>query len=265
MEAGEEAAGLMPIGEVQLARARALPLFSGCGDDAFRKLTNGAFLQRFPAGLTLLLEGDQADFLYVLLDGAVELQGSWNDRDTTLAVLRPVSTFILAAVVLEASSLMSARTLERSDILMLSGEAIRGTMADDTPFAVAVAQELAGCYRGLVRALKNQKMRGGAERLANYLIKERHRQGGAATFTLPYEKRVLASLLGMTAENLSRAITTLAGYGVEVRGPHVTIVRPAVLERLAKPDPLIDNHQPMSDALTGKAQREAWPRGDQAA
>ena len=105
-------------------------------------------------------------------------------------------------------------------------------------------------------------MRGGLERLANYLITQRLRQGGEPSFELPHEKRMLASLLGMTPENLSRSLSALADYGVEVHGPMVTITRPTVLERLAKPDPLIDNHQPVTDALTGKAQRERWPLPD---
>jgi CRP/FNR family transcriptional activator FtrB len=249
----------MPIREADLERVRALPLFAACSDSTFRDVAGGAFLQRFPAGTTLLLEGDHVDFLYVLLDGIVELEGSWNDKETTLSILRPVSTFILAALVLDAHGLMGAKTLERSDILMLSGEAIRRAMKSDPQFAFAVAEELAGCYRGVVRALKNQKLRGGVERLANYLITQKIRQGGQPTFTLPHEKRVLASLLGMTPENLSRAFATLHDYGVETKGPEVTISRPVVLERLAKPSSLIDNHQPVIGGPVGKAQRERWP------
>lgn len=241
-----------------LERVKALPLFSGLSADVFRRLSGGAFLQRFPAGTTLLLEGDPVDFLYILLDGAVELQGAWKDKETTLAVLRPVSTFILAAVVLDADGLMSARTLERSEILMLSGEAIRRTMREDPDFAFAVSQELAGCYRGLVRAIKNQKLRGGLERLANYLLTQRVRQGNTETITLAYEKRVLASLLGMTPENLSRAFASLGPYGVKVRGPVVTVTRPDALERLARPSPLIDNHMPPQEHLPGKGERERW-------
>lgn len=249
----------MPIRSADLERVRSLPLFADMPDRLFAELCGGAFLQRYPAGTTLLSEGDPVDFLYVLLDGSVELEGTWNDKATTLAILRPVSTFILAAVALEADSLMSAHTIERSDILMLSGEALRRCMKQDAAFSFAVAQELAGCYRGLVRALKNHKLRGGIERLANYLITQQVRQGGAETFTLPHEKRVLASLLGMTPENLSRAFAQLTGYGVTVHGPEVSITRPVVLRRLAKPDPLIDNHMPLIDGLTSKAQRERWP------
>jgi CRP/FNR family transcriptional regulator, transcriptional activator FtrB len=245
----------MTMRPADLERARAIPLFSQMTQHSFDGITAGAFLQRFPAGTTMLLEGDRIDFLYVLLDGLVELEGTWNDRETTLAVLKPVSTFILAAVVLDAEGLMSARTVERSEILMLPGESIRRAMKQDAQFACSVARELAGCYRGVVRAVKNQKLRGGVERLANYLFTQRVRQG-SDTFTLPHEKRLLASLLGMTAENLSRAFATLSEYGLEVRGPQVTIGKPSALHRLAKPCPYIDNHLPPGGKSIGKAERE---------
>lgn len=248
----------MTMRPADLERVKALPLFRGASPETFRDVTAGAFLQRFPAGTTLLLEGDQVDFLYVLLDGIVELQGAWKDKETTLAVLRPVSTFILAAVVLEADALMSARTLERSEILMLSGQALRRTMRQDVDFGFAVAQELSGCYRGLVRTVKSHKLRGGAERLANYLITQRIRQGMNDTLTLPHEKRILASLLGMTPENLSRAFASLSSHGVVVHGPEVTLTRPEALERLARPSPLIDNHMPPQSRILGKGEVESW-------
>lgn len=248
----------MPIRTADLERVKALPLFSAASDELFRDVLGGAFLQRFPAGTMLLTEGDPVDFLYVVLDGAVELEGTWNDKSTTLAVLRPVSTFILAAVVLDSEGLMGARTLEASQLLMVSGEALRRAMQRDGAFCFTVAQELAGCYRGVVRALKSQKLRGGIERLANYLISQQAQQGGAETFTLPHEKRVLASLLGMTPENLSRALAALADYGVVVNGPVVTIARPVVLNRLAKPDPLIDHRAPAADVASGAAELERW-------
>jgi CRP/FNR family transcriptional activator FtrB len=248
----------MTMRESDLDRVKALPLFSKTSPEVFRDVTGGAFLQRFPAGTTLLMEGDPVDFLYVLLDGMVELQGSWKEKETTLALLRPVSTFILAAVVLDADALMSARTLDRSEILMISGESLRRVMRQDADFSFTVAQELSGCYRGLVRAVKNQKLRGGVERLANYLVTQRIRQDLIETIVLPHEKRVLASLLGMTPENLSRAFASLAKYGVVVRGGEVTLNRPEALERLARPSPLIDNHMPLADAAIGKAESERW-------
>ncbi|HWA61898.1 MAG TPA: cyclic nucleotide-binding domain-containing protein [Caulobacteraceae bacterium] len=230
----------MSIRATDLGRIQALPLFAGAAPETVAALTAGAYLQKLPAHTTLILEGDDTDALYVLVDGAVELVGTWNDKETSVAVLRPVSAFILAAVVVDAEALLSAETLERSEVLMIPAEAVRRAMAADGAFCLAVAREMALGYRGLVRAFKNQKLRGGVERLANYLVSERARQGGGRALTLAHEKRVLASLLGMTPENLSRAFSTLADYGVEVHGAEVVITRPEPLARLAKPTPLID-------------------------
>jgi CRP/FNR family transcriptional activator FtrB len=247
------------------SKVRSLPIWANVGDETFNRVTGGSYLQRFPANTTLLLEGDSVDFLYVLLDGQVELQGTWKDKETTLRILHPVSTFILAAVVLDAEALMSARTLERSEILMISGDAIRSSMGEDAAFAVAIARELSGSYRGLVRAIKNQKLRGGVERLANYLLTLRAKSGGGEIVHLPHEKRVLASLLGMTPENLSRAFATLGGYGVEVDGADVRLAKLRDLERLARPDPLIDNHAPRTQFPLAEAGAEVWSAEQQRA
>lgn len=242
-----------------LERCRALPLFANIRPDTFRNVTAGAHMQRFPAGTMMLLEGDAVDFLYVLLEGQVELHGTWNDQETVLAVLRPVSSFILAAVVLDADALMSARTLDRSEILMIPGDAIRKAMVDDVQFGLAVSRELAGGFRTMVRAVKNQKLRSGVERLANYLVMLRASEAGVGNnVVLSHEKRVLASLLGMTPENLSRAFAALRKYGVSVNGAVVTISNLAALRALAKPDPLIDNHAPRSGEIVTPADAEVW-------
>lgn len=239
-------------------RVKNLPLFTDVALETLRVAMAGAHLQRFPAGTVLLLEGDPVDFLYVLLDGQVELHGTWNDHETVLAILRPVSTFILAAVVLDADALMSARTLERCEILMIPGDAIRTAMRLDPRFAMAVSRDLAGCYRGLVRTIKNHKLRNSVERLANFLLSLRAADNAGSVVRLHHEKRVLASLLGMTPENLSRAFAALHAHGVSVQGALVTIANVVALEALAKPDPLIDNHAPRGGEIIAEADAEIW-------
>jgi CRP/FNR family transcriptional activator FtrB len=242
-----------------LDRIRRLALFAGMSEDSFGRMTRGALMQKYPAETVLLYEADTLDFLYIVLDGSVELHAHWHHHETTLAVLRPISTFILAAVVLEAPALMSARTLERAEIVMIPAENLRTAMREDAAFAFAAAQELSGCYRGLVRTIKNHKLRSGTERLANYLLTQQVRQGDGARIVLPHEKRILASLLDMTPESLSRAFSALAKYAVTVQGANVTLGDTAALRRLARPDALIDNHMPPRPGNDGKAAKEAWP------
>lgn len=220
---------------------RDLALFSQMADENFSALMRGAYVQNFPAQIELITEGDPSDFLHVVLSGSVDLFSAWNDRETSLATVRPISTFILAATIKDAPYLMSARTLEKSRIALIPSQDVRAVFDIDGNFARAIVTELAQCYRSVIKAQKDLKLRTSLERLANYLLRQQRRAIGAASFDLDFEKRRLASVLGMTAENLSRAFKGLQPYGLEVDGTRITITNQAEFERFAKPNPLIDD------------------------
>jgi CRP/FNR family transcriptional activator FtrB len=223
---------------------RHLPLFRDMSQANFETLMQGAYAQAFPSGLELIRQGDPADFLHVVMEGSVELYASWADRECTMAVVRPVGTFILAACIRDEPYLMSARTIERSRIILIPASDLRATFRRDTEFAVSVIHELAGCYRAVVRHAKGLKLRTSRERVASWLLRQSRLAGNTASFILPVEKRFLASYLGMTAENLSRTLKSLEVDGVKIDGARVIITDRAKLTALARPDPLIDGPAP---------------------
>ena len=237
----QETARSDPMRPDDIPRIRALPLFRDMSEVAFAEMLQAAYLQRFPPQVQLVSEGDPADFLYIVVDGAVEMFASANNRETTMMIVEPVATFILAAVLKDAVYLMSARTLMPSRVLMIPSEDLRAAMDKDSAFATAMVRELATRYRGVIKQLKNQKLRTAVERLANYLLHLKQVQGDGEQIELPADKRTVAALLGMAPENLSRAFATLKPYGVLVDGSQVSLTTPADLERLAKPTPLIDD------------------------
>lgn len=226
---------------VHIPEIRSLPLFRGMEDGNFDELVRGAYIQNFPSQIELIAEGEPSDFLHVVVEGTVELFASWNGRDTSLAMVRPIGTFILAATIRDAPYLMSARTLQKSRIVLIPSEDVRSIFEKDAGFARAVVTELAQCYRAVIKNTKNLKLRTSIERLANYLVRKQKEAGGAMSFLLEIEKRRLASYLGMTPENLSRAIKSLQAYGVTVDGSQVTITDLQVVLGLAKPTLLIDD------------------------
>jgi CRP/FNR family transcriptional regulator, transcriptional activator FtrB len=226
------------------AAIRDLPLFSDMADEHFDALVQPAFLQRFPPHVVLFERGQVPDFLCVVLEGAVELFARHHERETTIAILRPISTFILAAVVRRQPVLTAGRTLDPSRILMIPTDMVHTMMTQDNPFAHAIASELADAYRAMVQELKSQKLRTSVERLANWIIREDRQGSRAGQFDIPFDKRTLASRLGMTPENLSRNFATLTRHGVEVQGRTITISDQGLLAELANPDPLIDEIPP---------------------
>lgn len=225
----------------ELVELSELQIFSGSRAETIDNLLLGAFYQKFPAGVELARTGENADFLHVVVTGRVELFASYLDRESTIDIIGPLHTFIVAAVITDRPYLNSARVLEPSKILMLPASAVRGAMNDDAAFATKMANEMAGAYRNVIRDLKSHKLRSGLERLANWLVQRDAETGGGHRFTIPFAKKVLASRLGMAPEVLSRAFGTLGGYDVIIKGAEVEIRDPACLVRLAKPHPLMDD------------------------
>ena len=153
----------MRIGEKpEIAR---LPLFRDMDDAMRERIFSGSFLQVFPPQLTLFEVGQRADFLHVLVDGAVELYAAGGGRDTTMRIVEPVTSYILAAVINDMPYLMSARTLASSRILLVPAALMREVIKQDTALMQATMHELALGYRDLVRALTDMKLRQSAERL----------------------------------------------------------------------------------------------------
>jgi CRP/FNR family transcriptional activator FtrB len=235
-----------------LAEARNLPLFRTMLNASFDALMQSATTMRFPAGQELIRQGARAEFLHVVLEGSVELYADWQDRRTTMAVVQPVGTFILAACVRDLPYLMSARTLEPSRLAMVPASDLRAIFRRDPEFAVAIVGELAAAFRAVARHAKNLKLRTSRERVAGYLLKQSQLAGGADRYVLQVEKRLVASYLGMTAENLSRALKSLEANGVQLKGQSVTITDRAQLMAACPPDLLIDgpDPEPMSSGVS---------------
>lgn len=231
----------LSLSESDYPNIRELHLFSEMADEQLTALMRAAYVQNFPPRMELITEGDPSDFLHIVISGSVDLFSTWNGRETSMATVCPVSTFILAATIRDAPYLMSARTLEKSRIALIPSRDVRAVFDVDQGFARAIVTELAQCYRSVIKAQKNLKLRTSLERLANYLLLRQRHSGDGAEFDLRFEKRRLASMLGMTPENLSRAFKALRPYGVTIEGNRVRISDLEDLERFAKPDPLIDD------------------------
>lgn len=224
-----------------LEHVRALPLFDQMSSENFSRLTDAAFLQGFPTGVTLFHEGAQPDFLHILVDGLVEIFTEQNDVEIGISLVRPTTTLILAAIILDQPYLNSARTLSDSRVLLLPADRVREVFGLDASFARAMVHELAFAYRGAIKKLKGQMARSSIERLANWILSELRAAGEPGNLTLPFDRATLASHIGTTRENLSRSLAQLTDHGLRVQGREIVVNDLTSLERFAKPQALIDD------------------------
>lgn len=225
----------------ELQQLQELLLFSEVRLEHLDRLLDAALLQQFPAGVVLIREGAQADFLHVLIDGLAEIYTEQDGGEWGISLVNPVSTFIPAAIVSDQPYLNSARTLVESRVLLIPAKRVREIFDQDAAFARMIAKELALAYRRSVKKLKGYMARSSVERLANWILAEAKKDIYQANVVIPFDRGTLASHIGTTRENLSRSLAYLTEHGVRVRGREIVIDDKDQLAVFARPQRLIDD------------------------
>jgi CRP/FNR family transcriptional regulator, transcriptional activator FtrB len=213
---------------VDADRIRSIDLFKGVSARHFQILLKSASLRQVPQRSVVFKETGRPTVLHVLIEGSVEMFSERDDRRSTIAIIRSAKPCGLASILCDRNT-VSARTLARSQFLVVPARLIRDLIETDIGFAIATARELAADCREEIEHLKNQGLRTAPERLAYWLLCFDEDSGGSGQFVIPCDKRTLASYLGMAPEHLSRNLAALAPAGLVVHGRRVMVNnRPAL-------------------------------------
>src|SRR5262245_53457605 len=224
----------MRASDLELLRRTAL--CRAIGDDATNRLVRGAFVQALPKGATLFTEGDEAEFVHVLLKGRVCLSAAGPDGESTVVEIFPEGElFVVAAAILRLPYLVTARLATDARVLMIPVEDFRLALAGEPRLAQALLEVMARHWRLLVTQIKDLKLRPAARRLAGGLVDLADSDAGPATVRLDMDRKLLAQRLGMTPESLSRAFAALRPLGVASQGRTIRVERVEALRDYCDP------------------------------
>jgi CRP-like cAMP-binding protein len=96
---------------------------------------------------------------------------------------------------------------------------------------------MAGQWRLALRIILDLKCRSPAQRLAAFLLRLHDASDPGMPAEVPFSKRQLASRIGMQPETLSRALQTLTGNGLYLRGRQIIVTNRAAADDFRGPDP----------------------------
>lgn len=221
-----------------LEKLRAAPLFAGLGVALLERIQAISRPVNAAEGEELFRQGTYPEYLHLLLEGQVALTGMSADGSTALVeVVRPGEHFILAAVLAELPYSMTARAVAGSRLLAIEAAWLLRLMDSEPELAAALRRSVSREFGGMVRQVRDLKLRTTAQRLGCYLLGlVQDAAAETADFRLPFEKGLLAGRLGCRQENLSRAFATLREHGVETHGSRVILHDIPRLKGFALPD-----------------------------
>jgi CRP/FNR family transcriptional activator FtrB len=218
-----------------LAPLRRAGLLAGMPYAALSRMLEPAFVQPLPEGTVLCRQGETPDFLHIVVAGRVGLFGERGSDEALIEIFRPGDAFILPAVALDMPSLLTARLLDESRILMWPAEAFRSETRTNGRLAYSAMLQLCGYWRLLIGQLKDLKLLTATERLSNLLLSLAPRRGGSALVVLPGNRPLVAGLLGVAPQSLSRAFAALRPLGVSGGGREIAIADLNRLREIAGP------------------------------
>lgn len=199
-------------------------LFKNLPQNMVSKIVKNGVHRSIKRGETLFVQGDPAKHMFVVLDGWVKLVRITPGGDeVVVTVYSKGDSFGEAAAMMDGKYPVTVEAATDCHLLQMRASLISEQIKKDPDLAVAMLAATFGHLHELVREVENIKARNGAQRLATFLVAMAPVNEGSCTFSLPYDKLLLAGRLGMQPESLSRSFANLRDHGVMVSRNSVAI------------------------------------------
>lgn len=199
------------------------------------ELAARARLQDVAAAETLYREGEELSALPFLLSGEVKLtKAGPQGREYVLHLLRPGAFCDVAALYYTGGVPTSAVMVTSGRVLWLEKSALLRCLSRNPALAAYLLGVLSHRQRLFInKIVSSQGVISVSRRVAAWLL-HRSRMEKSATLHLSGTRELLARLLGVSRESLSRELNGLARAGViRLERSHIEILQRETLERSA--------------------------------
>jgi len=199
-------------------------LLSHLSCDLADSLLARASTHGYSRGETIFLQGEEAKFVYIVLEGWVKLfRITPNGAEAVVGVFTRGRSFGEAVAFRSEAYPVTAEAVTDCRLLLFPASAILGMMQSCPELSTAMLASTFRHLQSLVNQVEQLKAHTGAQRVAEFLLELCPVEDGACAVTLPYDKILIAGRLGMKPESLSRAFARLRENGVRVKQNHAAI------------------------------------------
>ncbi len=230
-----KAVGLARYGTIEEV-LRAVPLFASLSPEERDKLAMQTRFRPFAKGEILFREGDEIRNMSVILSGVVKLvKLSPQGREYVIHLIQPGNLLAAAELFTQGGTPVSAVAVNKGHALSIDGAALLRALERNGAFGMALLKAFSFRLRMFTNKLvESQGKFPVPRRVAGWLL-HRAKMEGTRELELSITREVLARLLGITRESLSRELSALARQGViQLERRRIVLLDEARLKRLAE-------------------------------
>lgn len=202
-------------------------LFSALDAQQLSYVANETQHQAVPRGTIVFNRGDTANNLYMLISGQIKLAvNSPQGAEKVVCIIGPGESFGEAIIFLDQAAFpLYAQATTDSQLLLIPKQVMFNLLERDKTVSRKMLAGLSVRNRQLVQDIESVALLTSTQRLIGYLLQFEAGMTDSGRVTLPASKSMIASLLNLTPETLSRTMLKLQQQGlIEVNGKDITII-----------------------------------------
>jgi CRP-like cAMP-binding protein len=225
--------------EEMMAALAQSALFKDVGDNALRLLAERAASARYGKGQLIFQEGDRAEALFILIEGAVKITVmSLDGEQMVLTTLGPHDIFGELALLDGKPRSATAEVLQDTRVLAITREAFLTVLEKDRRLVETVFQSLGELLRRLTQRAADFVFLDLHGRVAKLLLELGQRRGEVEgenmTLDLQLTQSDIAAMVGGSRQSVNQILRAFEERGyIDITGRHLVIKRPDSLRRRA--------------------------------
>jgi len=192
------------------------PLFQALSAADRNTLKKASHVRRLQKGETLFRKGDKPISLVLVLSGNILIAvSSPQGERKVMGIHDPGHSIGEAEVVMDSPYPYFAEAVEEAEVLIVAQSALLALLDKDKQFARRLISCMGSRQHELMYSVESFTLRTGTERVIGYLLQHARVQANGRLITkLPATKQLIASLLHIKPETLSRIFRDLSDTGL---------------------------------------------------
>ncbi len=211
---------------------RRMRLFSKLSDDALAEVGRHVHVRTAERGEMIFESGQQANSFFGVVSGWVKLFNRRADgTEAVLGIFTQGETFAEATLFMSSAYPATAEVVAPARLFEFERDYFANNVLSNPQLCHGMFASLSMHLHRLTREIERLQNQNSEQRLVRFLLMMCDGNDGACTITLPYEKSLIATRLGMKPETLSRNFAKLKSSGVKVEKNRVIIHDVAQLQQ----------------------------------
>ncbi len=189
---------------------RACTLFAGLSDDELACFNNSARFGAYKKGKILYLQDDSADFFYVMSGGWIKLFQTMPEGEEIIIDMLTIGDIAGESAIFEQGiHTSSAQVVESVQLYSIPSALLKEQIRLKPALALRLLSSMSQRHRQHYSDMALNAIKSAPQRVGCFLLRLCPKDRDSAVISLPYNKSLIACVLGMKGATFSRALNVL--------------------------------------------------------